>query len=64
MGRDLRSTFVDQEGAVIWVQEYLRYRLSGCDHATAESKVLSQIDGGPVPGTQPPTEPAPGPALP
>ena len=30
-------------------QEYLRYRVNGCDHASAESKVFSQIDGGPVP---------------
>ena len=51
MGRGLQSTFVDQEGAVIWIQEYLRYRVNGCDHATAESKVFSQIDGGPVPAT-------------
>ena len=51
MGRSLQSTFVDQEGAVIWIQEYLRYRVNSCDHATAESKVFSQIDGGPVPPT-------------
>ena len=51
MGRGLQSTFVDQEGAVIWIQEYLRYRVNGCDHATAESKVFSQVDGGPVPAT-------------
>ncbi|MEO7134651.1 MAG: BACON domain-containing protein, partial [Vicinamibacterales bacterium] len=51
MGRGLQSTFVDQEGAVIWIQEYLRYRVNNCDHATAASKVFSQIDGGPVPAT-------------
>ncbi len=51
MGRGLQSTFVDQEGAVIWIQEYLRYRVNSCDHATAASKVFSQIDGGPVPAT-------------
>ena len=49
MGRGLTSTAVDLEGAVIWIQEYLRYRTNGCDHATAEQKVFSQIDGGPVP---------------
>lgn len=49
MGRGLTQTFVDQEGSVIWVQEYLRYRVNGCDHITAEQKVFSQIDGGPVP---------------
>lgn len=51
MGRGLSSTFVDAEGAVIWIQEYLRYRANACDHATAEQKVFSQIDGGPVPDT-------------
>jgi hypothetical protein len=49
MGRGLTGTSVDLEGAVIWIQEYLRYRVNGCDHATAEQKVFSQIDGGPVP---------------
>jgi hypothetical protein len=49
MGRGLTQTYVDQEGSVIWTQEYLRYRTNGCDHATAEQKVFSQIDGGPVP---------------
>jgi hypothetical protein len=49
MGRGLSQTYVDQEGSVIWTQEYLRYRANGCDHITAEQKVFSQIDGGPVP---------------
>ena len=49
MGRGLSQTAVDIEGAVIWIQEYLRYRLNGCDHATAVQKVFSQIHGGPVP---------------
>lgn len=48
MGRGLSTTFVDIEGAVIWIQEYLRYRINGCDHATAVAKVFAQIDGGPV----------------
>jgi hypothetical protein len=51
MGRGLSSTYVDAEGAVIWIQEYLRYRANACDHATATQKVFSQIDGGPVPDT-------------
>jgi hypothetical protein len=49
MGRGLSLSAVDIEGAVIWIQEYLRYRANGCDHATALAKVFSQIDGGPVP---------------
>jgi len=51
MGRGLSNTAVDAEGAVIWIQEYLRYRANACDHATAVQKVMSQIDGGPVPAT-------------
>jgi hypothetical protein len=48
MGRPLTSTYVDLEGSAIWIQEYERYRVNNCDHATAESKVFAQIDGGPV----------------
>jgi hypothetical protein len=48
MGRGLSSSSVDAEGSVIWTQEYLRYRVNGCDHATAMQKVFSQIAGGGV----------------
>jgi hypothetical protein len=48
MGRALTSTYVDLEGSAIWTQEYERYRVNNCDHATAEAKVFAQIDGGPV----------------
>ena len=48
MGRGLTSSFLDQEGAGVWIPEYLRYRTNACDHSTAVSKVFSQIDGGPV----------------
>jgi hypothetical protein len=51
MGRGLSATSVDPEGSAIWITEYLRYRTNACDHATAEQKVFSQIDGGPVPAT-------------
>jgi hypothetical protein len=34
----------------VWLQEYIRYRVNGCDHATAISRVLSQIDGNPPGG--------------
>lgn len=37
-------TFVDAEGDIVWTLEYLRYRLSSCEHADAESKVFAQID--------------------
>lgn len=45
LGRDTSSTFVDLEGDVVWTQEYLRYRLSGCSHASAVQNVLAEIDG-------------------
>lgn len=44
--RSLGSSFVNNEGAVVWVLEYLRYRLNGCNHGDATSKVLSQIRTG------------------
>jgi hypothetical protein len=51
MGRGQSPTFVDTEGGVIWTQEYLRYRVNACDHATAVAKVASQIAGGGVSAT-------------
>lgn len=50
MGRTAQSA-VDAEGAAIWIAEYLRYRTSGCDHATAVQNVLTQIDGNPAPSS-------------
>jgi hypothetical protein len=48
-GRALRAappaTYVDSENAVIWVREYLRYRLNNCNHTDATDKVLQQIRG-------------------
>jgi hypothetical protein len=43
--RPASSTFVDLEGDIVWTQEYLRYRLSGCSHAQAVQYVLAEIDG-------------------
>lgn len=39
------QTYVDQEGTVVWVQEYLRYRVNLCPHAEAVLRVFRQIDG-------------------
>jgi hypothetical protein len=39
------NTFVDIEGNIVWTQEYLRYRVSGCSHIDATVKVFQQIDG-------------------
>jgi len=36
---------VDREGDVVWIQEYLRYRVNSCGHAAAVQSVLTQIDG-------------------
>jgi hypothetical protein len=45
LGRSAAATFVDREGEVVWTQEYMRYRVNGCDHAAATQRVLAQIDG-------------------
>jgi len=47
--RPASETYVDQEGTVVWTQEYLRYRVNQCDHATAVVNVMSQIDGRGIP---------------
>jgi hypothetical protein len=63
MGRRSTSTFVDIEGIIVWLQEYLRYRVSSCDHASSVQKVFTQIDGGGVqPDCTPPPPPPPPPA--
>ena len=43
--RGATSSFVDNEGAVVWVLEYFRYRLNGCTHGDAVTKVFQQILG-------------------
>jgi hypothetical protein len=43
------NTFVDLEGWVVWIQEYLRYRVNGCSHFDASFRVGVQIGGGGVP---------------
>jgi hypothetical protein len=43
------SAFVDLEGWIVWVSEYLRYRASGCSNIDATSRVNTQISGGGVP---------------
>jgi hypothetical protein len=50
LGRTAQSA-VDPEGAAIWIAEYLRYRTSGCDHATAVQNVMTQVDGNPAPAS-------------
>jgi hypothetical protein len=50
LGRAPAPTFVDAEGRVVWTQEYLRYRVNGCDHGTGVLRVIAQIDGHPAGG--------------
>lgn len=45
LGRGPNSTRVDNEGDVVWTQEYLRYRVNNCSHADAVQRVFLQIDG-------------------
>jgi hypothetical protein len=45
LGRAPITTYVDQEGDVVWLQEYLRYRVNGCGHGIAVQSVLVQVDG-------------------
>lgn len=56
LGRPASPTSVDQEGDVVWVSEYIRYRVDGCDHGTAVQRVFAEVDGGaagPVCGESP-----------
>lgn len=39
------TSFVDEEGLVVWILEYLRYRLNRCGHELAVQKVFMQIRG-------------------
>jgi len=43
--RGSSSSSVDVEGEAVWMQEYLRYRVSRCGHSDALSRVFQQIDG-------------------
>lgn len=43
--RGASQSVVDMEGDVVWIQEYLRYRVNACSHAVAVDKVFAQIDG-------------------
>jgi hypothetical protein len=48
MRRSSTTSFVDLEGTIVWTQEYLRYRVNGCNHATAVTRVMTIIDGGAI----------------
>jgi hypothetical protein len=46
LGAPSVTTFVDPEGAVVWLSEYARYRVGLCDHGTSQSRVFAIIDTG------------------
>ena len=39
------DSYIDLEGKAVWLQEYLRYRVNGCDHQQAADRVFQQIRG-------------------
>lgn len=43
-------SYLDSEGANVWLAQYLRFRLNGCGHADAQAKVFTEVRGG---GVQP-----------
>jgi hypothetical protein len=46
LGRSQSASYVDSEGANVWLAEYLRYRVAGnCNHAEAQDRVFAQIQG-------------------
>ena len=43
--RSPSPVYVNNEGRVVWILEYLRYRLNSCGHADATMRVFQQILG-------------------
>ena len=43
--RTVTSTHVDIEGDIVWTQEYLRLRATGCSHGRAYGRVFALVDG-------------------
>lgn len=44
--RPLLLSYVDSEGANVWLAEYLRYRIAGnCPHGEAQWRVFAQVQG-------------------
>ncbi len=48
LNREATATAVDREGEVVWTQEYIRYRVNGCDHLGAMQRVFAQVAGNPA----------------
>jgi hypothetical protein len=49
LARAAVRTSVDARGDVVWIQQYLRYRLNGCTHDQSVAKVTERIEGKGVP---------------
>ena len=65
LSRTVELSHIDLEGKAVWLQEYLRYRVNGCNDQQATDRVFQQLGGGsiaPVCSTGlPPNIPAPQP---
>ncbi len=48
LNRTPGDSYADVEGAIVWTQEYLRYRLGQCPHEEAVTRVFDQIEGRPA----------------
>jgi hypothetical protein len=48
LNRTVELTYTDLEGKAVWLQEYLRYRVNGCNDDQASDRVLDQIRGGEI----------------
>ena len=51
LARGVILSSIDLEGKAVWLQEYLRYRVNGCNDGEALSRVLQQIRGGGIAAT-------------
>ena len=66
LSRAVELSYIDREGKAVWLQEYLRYRVNGCNDQQATDRVFQQVGGGSIApvcsGGAPPPAPAPPPA--
>jgi hypothetical protein len=49
LNRSMTLSYIDLEGKAVWLQEYLRYRVNGCNEQQATDHVFTQIRGGGIP---------------
>ena len=46
LSRTVELSYINLEGKAVWLQEYLRYRVNGCNDQEATDRVFQQIRGG------------------